>query len=210
MNNDKQRDERKYDRVIKLVMVGDSGVGKSSILLRFTENTFTNSYISTIGVDFKIRTLMINEKIYKIQIWDTAGQERFKSIVSSYYRGAHGVMYVYDVACRDSFNNLDRWINDVQTKTLSNDSESSGIEELLIGNKTDTNSRSVTCNEGKKYADYRDMNYIEVCALTGASVEDAFIMLIRTIVKKYPTDNTTKRNTVIENKYDVKTRNDCC
>ncbi|KAK0832473.1 ras GTPase, partial [Friedmanniomyces endolithicus] len=98
--------ELRYDYLFKLLLIGDSGVGKSCLLLRFADDTYTESYISTIGVDFKIRTIELDGKTVKLQIWDTAGQERFRTITSSYYRGAHGICVVYDVTDMDSFNNV--------------------------------------------------------------------------------------------------------
>ena len=95
-----------YDYLFKLLIIGDSGVGKSCLLLRFAEGTYTDSYISTIGVDFKIHTVNLDGKVVKLQIWDTAGQERFRTITSSYYRGAHGIIVVYDVTDQETFSEL--------------------------------------------------------------------------------------------------------
>ena len=102
---------RDYDHLFKLLIIGDSGVGKSSLLVRFADNTFSGNYITTIGVDFKIRTIEINGERVKLQIWDTAGQERFRTITSTYYRGTHGVIVVYDVCSGDSFANVKRYVN---------------------------------------------------------------------------------------------------
>ncbi|XP_034275628.1 ras-related protein Rab-35-like isoform X2 [Pantherophis guttatus] len=102
-----------YDHLFKLLIIGDSGVGKSSLLLRFADNTFSGSYITTIGVDFKIRTLVINGERVKLQIWDTAGQERFRTITSTYYRNTHGVIIVYDVTNAESFVNVKRWLHEI-------------------------------------------------------------------------------------------------
>merc|ERR1711869_194809 len=99
-----------YDYLFKLLLIGDSGVGKSCLLLRFADDTYTETYISTIGVDFKIRTIEIEGKVIKLQIWDTAGQERFRTITSSYSRGAHGIIVVYDITDEDSFTAVARWI----------------------------------------------------------------------------------------------------
>ena len=102
-----------YDYLFKLLLIGDSGVGKSCLLLRFADDTYTESYISTIGVDFKIRTIQLDGKTIKLQIWDTAGQERFRTITSSYYRGAHGIIVVYDTTEMESFNNVKQWLHEI-------------------------------------------------------------------------------------------------
>ena len=107
----KMGSHRDYDHLFKLLIIGDSGVGKSSLLVRFADNTFSGNYITTIGVDFKIRTIEINGERVKLQIWDTAGQERFRTITSTYYRGTHGVIVVYDVCSGDSFANVKRYVN---------------------------------------------------------------------------------------------------
>ena len=103
-----------YDYLFKLLLIGDSGVGKSCLLLRFADDTYTESYISTIGVDFKIRTIELEGKTVKLQIWDTAGQERFRTITSSYYRGAHGIIVVYDVTDESTFANVKQWLQEIE------------------------------------------------------------------------------------------------
>ena len=120
-----------YDYLFKILLIGDSGVGKSSVLGRFVDKVFTDTYISTIGVDFKIRTLNIDGKAVKLQIWDTAGQERFRTITTSYYRGVHAVILVYDVTDILSFNNISNWLKEVQRYAPDN------AIKLLIGNKCD-------------------------------------------------------------------------
>ena len=102
-----------YDFLFKLLLIGDSGVGKSCLLLRFADDTYTESYISTIGVDFKIRTINLDGKTIKLQIWDTAGQERFRTITSSYYRGAQGINIVYDITDRDFTTNVKQWVAEI-------------------------------------------------------------------------------------------------
>jgi small GTP-binding protein len=115
----------------QLVLIGDNGVGKSCLLLRFADNTFTENFISTIGVDFRFRTLKVEKKIIKLQIWDTAGQERYRTITSAYYRGADGIIMVYDVTNEESFNHINEWFLEV------NRYASEDTCKLIVGNKTD-------------------------------------------------------------------------
>merc|ERR1712100_792056 len=137
-----------YDYLFKLLLIGDSGVGKSCLLLRFADDTYTDSYISTIGVDFKIRTIELDGKTIKLQIWDTAGQERFRTITSSYYRGAHGIIVVFDVTDQESFENVKHWLQEIDKYA------NEGVMKLLVGNKSDLQSKKVVSyDEAKELAD---------------------------------------------------------
>ncbi|KAJ6315781.1 hypothetical protein OIU78_019118 [Salix suchowensis] len=120
-----------YDYLIKLLLIGDSGVGKSCLLLRFSDGSFTTSFITTIGIDFKIRTIELDGKRIKLQIWDTAGQERFRTITTAYYRGAMGILLVYDVTDESSFNNIRNWIRNIEQHASDN------VNKILVGNKAD-------------------------------------------------------------------------
>ena len=120
-----------YDYLFKVLLIGSSGVGKSSLLLRFADDIFNENFMPTIGVDFKIRTSDVDGKKVKMQIWDTAGQEKFKTLTQSYYRGSHGVVVAYDITDRDSFAKVSEWMSDVDNKAPDN------ITRILVGNKKD-------------------------------------------------------------------------
>lgn len=169
---------RDYDHLFKLVLIGDSGVGKSCILLRFADDSFTESYITTIGVDFRFRTINVNGKNVKLQIWDTAGQERFRTITSAYYRGADSIVLVYDTTDRESFDHIDSWLQEVNK--YSNDN----TVKVLIGNKSDKNEeRKITSEEGKAKADSAGMLFIETSAKDATHIEDAFLMISSKLVQ---------------------------
>jgi Ras-related protein Rab-1A len=162
--------------LFKLLLIGDSGVGKSCLLLRFADDTYTESYISTIGVDFKIRTVTIDGKMVKLQIWDTAGQERFRTITASYYRGAHGIIVVYDVTDLDSFNNIKQWLGEIDRYA------SEHVDRLIVGNKCDLASRkAVDYAMAKEFADQLGITFIETSAKDATNVEQAFLMMATTI-----------------------------
>jgi len=171
-----------YDLLLKILVIGDSGVGKSCMLLRFADNSFTDSYISTIGVDFKIRTINIDGMKIKLQIWDTAGQERFKTITTSYYRGAHGLIIVYDITSMDSFNSIKKWLVDVERFASPN------VLKLIVGNKSDlAQKRAVDYKVAKKFADDLGIPLIEASAKDSVNIEEAFIQLATNIKRTNPT-----------------------
>ncbi|TMW96483.1 hypothetical protein EJD97_007281 [Solanum chilense] len=134
-----------YDHLIKLLLIGDSGVGKSCLLLRFSDGSFTTSFIITIGIDFKIKTVELDGKRIKLQIWDTAGQERFRTITTAYYRGAMGILLVYDVTDESSFNNIRNWIRNIEQHASDN------VNKILVGNKADMDEskRAVPTSKGR-------------------------------------------------------------
>jgi Ras-related protein Rab-1A len=162
-----------------LLLIGDSGVGKSSLLLRFADNTFTESFISTIGVDFKIRTVTVNGASVKLQIWDTAGQERFRTITSSYYRGAHGIIVAYDVTNPETFNNVQKWLQEIDRYACEN------VHRLLVGNKADLQSeRKVSTEDGKEFADSLNLEFLETSAKNAHNVEETFSRLATLILQR--------------------------
>lgn len=170
---------RNYDYLIKLLLIGDSGVGKSCLLLRFSEDSFTPSFITTIGIDFKIRTIEIDGKRIKLQIWDTAGQERFRTITTVYYRGAMGILLVYDVTDEKSFDNIKTWFGNVEQHA------SEDVNKILIGNKCDWDEKRVVSKEqGQALADSLGIQFVEASAKANVNVEEAFLSLARQIMKR--------------------------
>ena len=184
-----------YDYLFKILLIGDSGVGKSSLLMRFADDTFSESYISTIGVDFKIRTIDCDKKVIKLQIWDTAGQERFRTITSSYYRGAHGIIMVYDTTDDLSFLNLNAWMNDTQRFGTP------GVTRLLLGNKVDmTQKKVVDYTRAKDLADKLGIPFMETSAKDSINVEQAFFKLTDVILKQMTSaaiDETSSKKPVL-------------
>ena len=179
LNSHKKPD---YDFIFKIILIGDSGVGKSSLLSGFCDNVFSDSYVSTIGVDFRIKTFIINNKTIKLQIWDTAGQERFKSIINSYFRGTHGIILVYDITKPETFEHLSSWLDCVQQYTTHSDK----IYTLVIGNKSDLHHcRHITTSQAKLFCDIHNIDYIETSAKNSDNVETAFYKLTHSLLSKY-------------------------
>lgn len=161
---------KEYEYLFKLVLIGDSSVGKSSLLLRFTEDSFMDSYISTIGVDFRFRSIELDGKVIKLQIWDTAGQERYRTITSAYYRGAHGILMVYDVTNSSSFDHVEEWIREV------NRHASETTSKFLIGNKSDLHDkREVSFEKAETLARNLGMSFWECSAKSGYNVQNVFL-----------------------------------
>jgi len=155
-----------HDFLFKVLLIGDSGVGKTCLLLKFTDDIFEPSYISTIGVDFRIKTIQLEDgKVAKLQMWDTAGQERFRTITSSYYRGAHGVIIVFDVTDRESFKNVPMWMGEVERYARP------GCPMILVGNKRDlADRREVSFEEAKAFAKENELVYTETSAKNDPSI----------------------------------------
>lgn len=175
-----------YDFLFKLLLIGDSGVGKTCILVRFSEDAFNSTFISTIGIDFKIRTVEIDGKKIKLQIWDTAGQERFRTITTAYYRGAMGIMLVYDVTNEKSFENIRNWIRNIE------ENASADVDKMILGNKCDLQeSRVVSTERGKLLAEEHGVKFMETSAKSGLNVETAFLTLARDIKNKMDRKNVS-------------------
>jgi len=168
-----------YDYLFKLLLIGDSGVGKTCVLFRFSEDAFNATFISTIGIDFKIRTIDLDGKKIKLQIWDTAGQERFRTITTAYYRGAMGIMLVYDITSEKSFDNIKNWIRNIEEHAAQD------VEKMILGNKCDMNDRrEVTRERGEELAIEYGIKFMETSAKASINVEEAFYTLARDIKAK--------------------------
>ncbi|KAK4787303.1 hypothetical protein SAY86_011136 [Trapa natans] len=196
-----------YDYLFKLLLIGDSGVGKSCLLLRFADDSYLESYISTIGVDFKIRTVEQDGKTIKLQIWDTAGQERFRTITSSYYRGAHGIIVVYDVTDLESFNNVKQWLSEIDRYASEN------VNKLLVGNKCDLAAQKVVSSEtAKAFADEIGIPFMETSAKDATNVEQAFMAMSASIKNRMASQpmNNTRPPTVNIRGQPVNQKAGCC
>ncbi|KAG5242385.1 GTP-binding family protein [Salix suchowensis] len=170
------QDDKADDYLFKIVLIGDSAVGKSNLLARFARNEFYPSSKSTIGVEFQTQKMDINGKEIKAQIWDTAGQERFRAVTSAYYRGAVGALLVYDISRRQTFDSIGRWLNELQTHSDMN------VVTILVGNKSDLkDAREVPTAEGKVLAETQGLFFMETSALDSSNVAAAFQTVVKEI-----------------------------
>jgi small GTP-binding protein len=180
------------------------------LLLRFADDKWTDSYISTIGVDFKIRTIELDGKTIKLQIWDTAGQERFRTISSTYYRGAHGIIVVYDITNSASFDNVKRWLTEIDKYAREN------VNKLLVGNKMDLDEsgdgklRQVSQDTGKSFANSIDVPFLETSAKAGTFVDTAFLMMAHEIKNKMLNAQSTSGNGGVDTSKGTEKKGGCC
>ena len=203
--------EQDYEFIFKVLLLGNSNVGKSSLFLRFVDDIWNDTFVPTIGVDFKIKTFEIDDKKIKMQIWDTAGQERFKNIIASYYRGAHGILLLYDVTDKDSFKNLSNWLIEIEKNASKN------VLKVLIGNKSDLeDKRLVSYNQGKEFADTYGLKFIETSAKKNLNVNEAFETLGRELMiastdKKITSQKQNKKISVAKAQdLNIKKKDECC
>ena len=167
-----------YDLIFKLILIGDSSVGKTNILYKFLSDEFDQNTRPTIGVEFATKNFEIENNIIKTQIWDTAGQERYRSITTSYYKGTKGCLLVYDITRKSSFENLDMWINDIKSAGNEN------LSIILVGNKCDLeDDRKVSKEVAEEKAKLYNIAFMETSALNGTNIEKAFNELINDVYK---------------------------
>ena len=193
----------KYDHLFKLLIIGESGVGKTCLLLRFTDDSFTANHLTTIGIDFKIKIINLENKLIKLQIWDTAGQERFRTITKTYYKGAHGIILTYDVTDENSFKNIKNWIKQIEQNAQTN------VCKVLVGNKCDKPDRKVSEEEGRKLANDFGMNLFETSAKSNQNVNETFTFLTREILKGCE-NKTATGGIELNNKKGDKQHKGCC
>ena len=187
-NDPSLKEELKF----KVVIVGDSSVGKTNLVKRFMNNTFLKDSKATVGVEFMSKTFIVNKKIFKVELWDTAGQERYKAITAAYYKGAKGALIVYDLTNKISYDNVDKWCNELRIKGSKN------ISIVMIGNKTDLKDKIVVNSEmSKEKANLLQVPVMETSALDASNVKEAFYLLIKEMYLSFT--NKDKKNTISDN-----------
>ncbi|XP_002730366.1 ras-related protein Rab-10-like [Saccoglossus kowalevskii] len=198
--------KKTYDLLFKLLLIGDSGVGKTCILFRFSDDAFNTTFISTIGIDFKIKTVELQGKKIKLQIWDTAGQERFHTITTSYYRGAMGIMLVYDITQPKTFDNITKWLRNIDEHANED------VERMLLGNKCDMeDKRMIPKERGESIAREHGIKFLETSAKSNVNVEKAFMTLAEDILRKTPQkDSNPDSSSVSVHKETSSRKSGCC
>lgn len=201
---DFEEEQEDFDIQVKMLMIGDSGVGKTCLLLRYARDAFATTFITTVGIDFKTKFIDIKGQKVKLQIWDTAGQERFRTITTSYFRGAQGILLCYDVTDRKTFENVNVWMQQIAEHADDN------VCKILIGNKMDREAeRRVTTQEGMEMAERHGIPFVETSAKINHNVADGFETIGHRIVDKYSKEEAAHtQNVDITEKTD--TKGGCC
>ena len=192
------------------MLLGESQIGKTSLIQRYVKNNFNLSYITTVGIDFQLKQIKMNNKSIKLQIWDTAGQERFKNITKSYFHSSDGFIVGYDITSRLSFTNVSTWLKEI------NDNAPEEIQKILIGNKCDLNEREVTTEDGQKLAEENGMKFFETSAKNDINVKETFESITKDILDvQYKEEGESRNSLVIDRniekkKDEEKEKKGCC
>ena len=190
MDESSSIEEEDYDEKVKLMILGDSSVGKTSLLKKYCKNEFSHSYITTVGIDFQVKLLNINDKKIKIQIWDTAGEERYRVVAKNYFNTSDGFIIMYDITNRDSFDSISNWIEQIK------DSTPNYKKSVLFGNKSDLNKlRNVQINEGKELAQKNDFKFFETSAKDGLNLNEGIESIVKDVLKDIDSIKLKRRNT---------------
>uniref|UniRef100_A0A8C1S7N4 Ras-related protein Rab-3 n=1 Tax=Cyprinus carpio TaxID=7962 RepID=A0A8C1S7N4_CYPCA len=175
----KESADQNFDYMFKILIIGNSSVGKTSFLFRYADDSFTPAFVSTVGIDFKVKTIYRNDKRIKLQIWDTAGQERYRTITTAYYRGAMGFILMYDITNQDSFNAVQDWSTQIKTYSWDN------AQVVLVGNKCDMEDERVVASErGRQLSDQLGFEFFEASAKDNINVKQTFERLVDIICER--------------------------
>jgi len=194
------------NHTFKILTIGESGVGKTCILRRFVENKFLKSHLATIGIDFRTKVIHVYGKDIKLKIWDTAGQERYHNITSQIYKGADGIILVFDVNEEISFTKIKDWIEQIKSNVSQEE-----ISLILLGNKCDIEERAISKEQGQEMANSLNVNYYETSALNGTGINEAFEGLTKEIMKKKKVINSDGRTISLTSSQKAKNpKKGCC
>ena len=199
-------DSTSYDEKIKLMVIGETRVGKTALIKKYTKNVFGGAYLTTVGIDFQEKIINVEEKSVKLQIWDTAGQERFRNIAKSYFHTSDGFLLVYDISCKDSFEKLNFWYEQIKLNAPEN------TKCVVAGNKCDLEEkRQVNKNEGENFAKTYNINFYETSAKDGINVDEVFQTLANEIMKDIKKNGSkNKRSSQVLRKNTKSKKKSCC
>ena len=188
-----------FDTKCQLLIIGDGSVGKTSILRRFIQNTFSSNYISTMGIDFYTKDIILDQKKIHLKIWDTAGQERYRSLTRGFFKNGQGILIVYAINNKESFNGLNYWIDSIKNNS---NLDNKNLPAIILGNKIDLQHREVSKEDAENFAKINNYDYYEVSAKTGEGIDESIKILIQKVMAINKEDN--KRKSIIIEKEDKK------